>query len=223
MDLEKIKDEIRKSALLLQAETFPGTTTRPQGDGATDAGTERRPYIPHLRLTPLSFQPEFHTAFRSEIRYRELARYEGREFVRNAYLAILRHGPDPAGERFYLNMLRRGRSKVEIILRLRLGAEGRAQKAKVRGLIPAAALEGILMIPVLGYALRVVGGLLLLPRELREIRLRQEMLKDHLNDLSDKTRDTMNRVVGELNRSSRTSTSDDAIRATRDEPPRERE
>ncbi len=92
--------------------------------GAFSAQNQTDVDIPDL----VELQPRFEPAADDTYSATELLRFHDREFVRNAYWAILKRAPDPEGEAHYLNGLRSGRiRKIEILGKLRYGAEGRAQ------------------------------------------------------------------------------------------------
>jgi len=90
------------------------------------------------------------------------------EFVRFAYRAILGREPDAGGFDYYLDHLRRATmTKAEILGRLRYLAEGRARKAKVKGLLLPFLVQSSYRIPVVGYLSRLATGILQLPTILR--------------------------------------------------------
>lgn len=60
--------------------------------------------------------------------------YDNLDFVRGAYATILGRAPDSEGEAYYLERLRSGHSKLEILWQLRKSAEGRRRNSKIPGL-----------------------------------------------------------------------------------------
>lgn len=177
-DLEEIRFQIRAAADDLRAsvESLESTT-----EDQTINQSQRTALISSLRLEKLRFVPEFRSDMLRSVSVSTLSLYDDEEFIENAYIAVLRHRPDPQGKKEYLERLRRGCSKFEIILRLRLSAEGRSQKAKISGLIRGLASEILCRIPLLGYFFRALIQFWKLPGTVREIRLRQEMLRSHTN------------------------------------------
>ncbi len=65
---------------------------------------------------------------------RELTKYDGTEFIINAYRALLKRGPDEEGLDYYLNQLKEGKSKVAIIKQVQLSSEGKKNNVKIKGL-----------------------------------------------------------------------------------------
>jgi HPt (histidine-containing phosphotransfer) domain-containing protein len=98
---------------------------------------------------------------RADGRYRleELLRHDDAEFIRCAYLAMLRRAPDESGFAHYLGRLRAGAHKVELLASLRYSQEGRAARAEVDGFLAAAAAVHLLQVPLLGRLLHALKGL----------------------------------------------------------------
>lgn len=71
----------------------------------------------------------------------ELIEFDDEDFVTNAYLAILRRPPDPAGFAAALHALREGKSKVELLGKLRWSPEGLDRGVHVDGLLLPYALQ----------------------------------------------------------------------------------
>lgn len=65
---------------------------------------------------------------------KELLQYRDTDFVTTAYIAILHRLPDPGGHQHFLDLLRSGCHKVDILGRLRYSPEGRKVGAKLPGL-----------------------------------------------------------------------------------------
>jgi O-antigen chain-terminating methyltransferase len=90
--------------------------------------------------------------------------FHDEDFVRNAYLGILRREPDAGGMTSYLAELRAGRmAKTEILGRLRFSAEGRAARVPVRGLVLPFALRTARRIPIAGQLIGIVQYMIRLP------------------------------------------------------------
>lgn len=64
----------------------------------------------------------------------ELLSWHDVDFVRCAYVTILGRQPDRHGEAYYTDRIRRGRSKLEVLLQLRRSAEGRRHDPGIAGL-----------------------------------------------------------------------------------------
>ena len=119
----------------------------------------------------LSLQPEFH--FRRDDRYHsnDFLKYHGGDFVRNAYRALLKREPDPAGYAQYLESLASGRfNKVDILAKLRYSPEGERAGVKVAGLAWPATIRRLERVPIIGYLLQMVIAVGRLPRLLQHLR-----------------------------------------------------
>jgi glycosyltransferase involved in cell wall biosynthesis len=65
---------------------------------------------------------------------RELLAFEDQAFIYCAYRSLLGRNPDAVGIAYYLDRLRAGEKKIQIILELRASAEGRRQNPDITGL-----------------------------------------------------------------------------------------
>lgn len=119
----------------------------------------------------VELQPRFEPAADDTYSASELLGFHDREFVRNAYRAILKRAPEPEGEAHYLRGLRSGRMhKIEILGKLRYGAEGRGKGVRVRGLLVPFALSQLERVPLAGHVLAWLLALARLPRLVRNLR-----------------------------------------------------
>lgn len=117
-----------------------------------------------VEIQPLSLQPDFTPHADDRYHVKDLLKYHDRNFIQNAYLAILKRGPDATGYRGFIESLRSGRlNKLDVLARLRYSREGRAKRVQVDGLFLPAALRFSYRIPLVGYAARFVVGLARLP------------------------------------------------------------
>jgi hypothetical protein len=112
-------------------------------------------------------------------------RFDGRDFLRMAYVAVMRRQIDSDGEDVYLHALEGGMHKMEIILRLRFSPEGRKQRVRLRGAFVPICDLALSRLPIIGYIYRVLKEIVLLPRTMAEMRMRIEKIRDHINRLSD--------------------------------------
>jgi hypothetical protein len=64
----------------------------------------------------------------------ELLTWADVDFVRCAFVTMVGRQPDPKGERYYLDRLRRGRSKLELLWQLRRSSEGQRHDPGIAGL-----------------------------------------------------------------------------------------
>ena len=88
-----------------------------------------------------------------------LLRIQGAQFVEAAYLALLRRPPDPEGFSYYLERLRSGARKLQILRELGVSSEARAVGAELPGLRVALALQRLVKIPLVGRFVRSCFGL----------------------------------------------------------------
>ena len=161
---------------------------------ANDSPAPLSPSKPELLRALL--EPEFFP--RSDDRYRldDLLKYEGQEFVRNAYRAILKREPDEAGHFQQMKMLLTGRfDKVDVLAGLRYSAEGSEKGVHVEGLALPATARRFYRVPVLGYLLELLVALARLPISHRRQRrfeasssAQKERLTDDLRKLSERLR-----------------------------------
>jgi len=87
----------------------------------------------------------------------ELLSYQNDRFVTNAYQVLLGRKPDPEGMKYYLDRLRKGINKIEILAQLRNGKEGQSKRVRIKGLNEAIRRHKQLKTPVLGSLLRLAG------------------------------------------------------------------
>lgn len=145
-----------------------------------------------FELEPLALQPSFEARADESYHVRDLLLYHDRNFIQNAYLAILRRGPDATGYRAFLEGLRSGRlNKIDILARLRFSTEGRAKKVRVKGLFFPAAVRQAYRVPVLGYLLNLFVALARLPGSVRHSQqfeahtlAQHEQLADYSNKIN---------------------------------------
>ena len=113
----------------------------------------------------LGLEPPFDQSADGRYNLNDLLKHHDRNFIDNAYLAILKRGPDAAGFEAFAAALRSGRlNKVDLLARLRYSKEGRAKGVKVKGLLLPAAVRRSFRIPGLGYLLNWFVALSRLPK-----------------------------------------------------------
>ena len=123
---------------------------------------------PPAGLLRSSLEPEFIPRSDGHYHINELLRYEGREFVRNAYRAILKREPDEAGSLHQLRMLLDGRfDKVDVLASLHYSAEGREKNVIIKGLALPAMARRLYRVPVIGYLFEWTIALACLPVTVR--------------------------------------------------------
>lgn len=142
-----------------------------------------------LDLSPLNLQPEFHPRPDNQYHVNDLLKYHGRDFVRNAYRAILRREPDEAGLSHHLENLASGRfNKIDILASLRHSPEGERAQVKIAGLAWPARVRRLERAPIIGYLIQIAIGVGRLPILLRHQRqyefyhsAQQQQIVDHQN------------------------------------------
>ncbi|MBA3441092.1 MAG: DUF4214 domain-containing protein [Pyrinomonadaceae bacterium] len=166
------------------------------------------PLPPPANIPPLNLQPRFHPNTDDRYHVNDLLQYHDRHFVENAYLAILKRPPEARELATYLEALRNNRiGKIELIERLLLSPEGREAKVEVSGR-PSSFAKRLTQLPVLGYLLRLVKGLLRLPvmmQHQQQFELyalaQQQLIADYINgaieQITEQRRES-DKVIAEL-------------------------
>src|SRR6266571_4159767 len=178
----RMKAGARRSRL---SATHEYKTRRPTPSRSTNEG--------RLDLERIELQPVFQVHSDNHYQVNELLKYHDRAFIQNAYLAVLKRGPDATGFHQFIDALRSGRmNKIDVLARLRYSAEGRAKKVKVDGLLLPAGIRLLYRIPVIGYFLNLLVGIARLPNSLRHeqqfqahVLAQQEIIAEHANHLAD--------------------------------------
>lgn len=143
-------------------------------------------------LPDVNLNPGFQTHRNGHYHVNDLVRFHDRDFVRNAYRAILRREPSPEESEHCLESLRDGRkNKIDILAGLRFSAEGRQKSVTVEGLRLPALIRSVAHFPIVGYVWQWLIGLLRLPvatvnqRKFESyVITQQQALADHLNRLT---------------------------------------
>ena len=106
----------------------------------------------------MAFLPE-----RPQYHISELLAYHDRDFIKQAYAAILKRSPVDSEFVSQTDSLRSGRkSKIEIMENLLRSPEGKRVNTRVNGL-RSAAQKKLVKVPILGYFVRVLSGFIRLP------------------------------------------------------------
>lgn len=115
-------------------------------------------------FVPLRMQPEFQPAADDAYHVNDLLRFHDREFVRNAYHAVLKRVPEASGFTDYLERLRQGRvNKVDVLGSLRYSPEGSQRGVRIEGLRLPFLLRRAGRLPVIGYFVRWAVAVMRLP------------------------------------------------------------
>lgn len=156
--------------------------------------SERSAVLPltELRFRPLQLDSTGPEVGRDYQRQRwalaELLQFYDRQFVRNAYLVLLKRDAEEEGLNARLQKLQSGEtSRLELLFRLRYGEEGKQHKTQVDGLLRAFAIERLCRIPVIGVIPRYLRALLRLPRMQRDLEQLRSQIAMQKNDVDDKS------------------------------------
>ncbi|HKS26687.1 MAG TPA: methyltransferase domain-containing protein [Pyrinomonadaceae bacterium] len=117
-----------------------------------------------LTLPKINLETELIEGGRDEYHVNELLKYHDKEFVSNAYRAVLKREADSSGYNNYLDSLRSGRyNKVDILSALRYSPEGEERGVRIQGLRLPATLRRLYRLPALGYLIQLAVALARLP------------------------------------------------------------
>ncbi|HKO59813.1 MAG TPA: DUF4214 domain-containing protein [Pyrinomonadaceae bacterium] len=104
---------------------------------------------------------------RADYHISELLAYHDRNFIKQAYAAILKRSPTESEFASQTENLRSGRErKIEIIENLLRSSEGKRVNTRITGL-KSAAHKRLVNLPVVGYFVRIISGVIRLPILLR--------------------------------------------------------
>ncbi|PYS50882.1 MAG: hypothetical protein DMF68_06030 [Acidobacteria bacterium] len=159
-------------------------------------------------LSPIRLQAEFVSSADDHYHVNDLLKYHDHIFIWNAYRAILKREPDGPGLEGLLEKLRSGRfNKIDVLAALRYSPEGRSMNVQIDGLARPAAVRKLYRVPVLGYLLEMIVGVLRLPSMIRSQRqfeeyatAQAERLAGHMNQLGHtnfRAAETFSRQVSE--------------------------
>jgi SAM-dependent methyltransferase len=178
---------------LLKAEGSPASAPTTQ-ISLSESTLAQPSALQQLRIPPLSLQPEFEAHTSDRYHVNDLLKFHDREFVRNAYRAVLKREPDDAGYAEYVENLRSGRfNKIDILASLRFSPEGKGKAVELEGLTFPAFVRRLYRVPVVGYLIEWTISILRLPMLLRSQRqfeshtiAQQERLAHHINLVSER-------------------------------------
>ncbi len=154
----------------------------------------------------LQLQPRFEPAADNHYHVNALLKYHDREFIWNAYKAILKREPDEGGLKDFLALLRSGtRNKIDILASLQSSAEGQRAGVTIEGLRTPALIRKFYRLPVIGYLAEMLVTIARLPLLVRSQRqsenhliAQQERLATHIaqtnHQFLDQIKETHNRI-----------------------------
>ena len=174
----------------LSSNREPTQTTGLIDDGKGNAQFARFASSTTVMHEPLALQPDFEPRADDSYHARDLLKYHDRDFVQNAYRAILKRQPDAAGFKQFIEGLRAGQlNKIDVLAQLHRSPEGEAKNVRVDGLRYPSLLRSLYRLPVAGYLAQLIVGLLRLPTLLRSqqqlesyLIAQQQLIADHFND-----------------------------------------
>ena len=187
LDVDQLMSAIRDAA----------SKKHPNLDADTNHEAIPDVFLPHFQLRkqrePLSLSPEFMFHGNETYHVNDLLKYHDRDFVRNAYRAILKREPDEAGFLHNLGLLQSGAfNKIDILASLRYSDEGKVNGVTIDGLRLPATIRTLERIPVFGYLLQLLLALVRLPSTIRSQRqfqgyivAQQLAIADYVNDIND--------------------------------------
>ncbi len=155
-----------------------------------------------LDLPELKFTPDFRPAPDHHYHVNDLLQFHDREFVRNAYRAILGREPDQAGLDVFLHKLRSGEiNKIDVLAQLQRSREGKQNEVVIDGLSVPARIRSLGRLPIIGYFVQLVIAFFRTPHAIADRRQfeshsiqQDERIAHHLNQLIDVTRKLANQV-----------------------------
>ena len=204
IDIEQLMSAIRESALKKYPDLDTHTSHEQIPSGLREhiqRKKETEQAVEQLNeRDPLSLSPEFTRHPNDIYHVNDLLKYHDRDFVRNAYRAILNRDPDEAGFRDNLNLLRSGAfNKIDILASLRYSDEGKFNGVNVSGLRFPSTIRALERVPVFGYLLQLALAFVRLPfmvRSQREFQgyivAQQLAIADYINDVDHNRRITAN-------------------------------
>ncbi|MBD0325275.1 MAG: DUF4214 domain-containing protein, partial [Pyrinomonadaceae bacterium] len=196
--IESLMDKIREGARLSarpnggDETNASSATASSSGHRAANGNDDHFPALTRLDAVQLALQPGFEPHADDRYHANDLLQYHDRNFIQNAYRAILKRGPDATGYRSFIESLRNGRlNRLDVLARLRYSTEGRSKKVQINGLFLPAAVRQLYRLPLLGYVLRFGVALVRLPALVRHqqqfeahLHAQQQLIVDHSNHLS---------------------------------------
>jgi len=122
--------------------------------------------LPQSRIPPKTEEPKRYEF----VNLGDLLPYQDEDFIRNAYRAILKREPDTEALNEWLSRLRSGElNKIEILGGITRSKEGREGNVKVKGLRLRYLVNKSYRVPLAGYFIRLLTGIINLPKIIRAL------------------------------------------------------
>ena len=161
IDLDVLMERIRTEVSQNQVRSNHQQNTNRQQPHSSSFSDGTVPDL--LYINPFSESQTF-VFTKDGYRIDDFLQFHDKDFLNNAYLAVLKRQPDLEGYNYYLRNLRQGMmTKPEILGRLRYSSEGKAKSVRIKGLWWMFLIQTSFRIPILGYLSRLATGLLKLP------------------------------------------------------------
>lgn len=166
------------------------TLVRKEAEQRRKEKLESRNFPIHLSLPRLNSQQRI-SAKPGGYHLNDFLQFHDRDFIVNAYRGLLLRDPDIPSLNHYLARLRdASQSKAEILGRLRFSPEGRLKGVKVSGLIIPLTATMLYKIPLIGWIIRVIAGILRLPAIIKNM----SRFEAHTMMLAGQHRNTFNQL-----------------------------
>jgi FkbM family methyltransferase len=122
-------------------------------------------------FTRANYQPSFVANSAGVYRLEDFLVLHDRNFVRAAYTAILRRNPDSDGEAHYLQQVRLGEHKAELLDQILRSEEARKYQTEIHGLQMRLRLKKICEFPVIGRVISALSFFLSIDDHMRDLRV----------------------------------------------------
>ncbi len=123
--------------------------------------------------------------YRSNLAVSDLICLNDEDFLRACYFKILGRKPDKEGMCHHLLILRTGEiDKVGVINSFLRSKEARRRKVRIDGLFLCNIRRLFVRIPIIGYFIRLIFSVLLLPKRLREISSSIDRISSNVDSIS---------------------------------------
>lgn len=199
IDVDKLMNRIRKAVTargvdINATNEIPSIVIAPPETEAPPAGELNLPA--RLEIPFLNLAPNFQVHKDDKYHVNDLLQYHDRDFVQNAYQAILKRQPDSPGYLESIEMLRTGRfNKIDILASLRFSEEGKSKGVTIEGLKVPSIMRSLGRVPVLGYLVKWTIGVLRLPTMVRHQAQSEAYLISQLQAVADHLNETSTRIA----------------------------
>lgn len=202
--------QLKVQALLRELQEAESVTA---ADASPDAASSSPPLqVAHPQI---NLEMELLPIDGDDYHVNDLLKYHDKEFVRNAYRAVLKREADESGYNQHLESLRSGQyNKVDILAALRYSPEGLERNVRIRGLRLPSTLRRLYRFPALGYLLQLAVALVRLPvmvRNYSQFEAHSFVQREKLFDLIQTVAGSVERVEAAMRASLKTA--EDSLRS----------